>query len=589
MDTNTTIQKRNTLRPHLLAASRCGAGSQAFSRLSSDSKFAVAQLVAWALGAVAFPTYDKRPALPWRELLDYRPNAFGHFDFATGFGLAPLPGSTLICLDFDCPYTLKDFLLQVPELQASFRVHRGDHRHIWCHLASSPSKAILSLRDEQNQELVSLRGAGAYTIGPFSDHPSGDLYLPDPDHPELARLDEKATQRLLAFFHQTTRPLEAPDQDPPRLVLGPFQASSESVQQIHDEFLQRGARHRPSHDWLPVRCPFHHDRNISAGLRRDNGVLHCFACQRSYSPAEVSQHLGLAHSTVTTNERPQLAGHLQRPGDLPVELNFACELRRQHKLAALVLYLLLVHHSSQNHGKHIHTRKEIRHVGQQAGLTNRRIDYALDQLQRLGFLHRVRHGTYRRIGVQRARVQLGIEHNHYATTSLPSATVADGVRELTAQLTLATQYFLPKDGALSSQQIACCAGTSRSTLYRHEQKLGIERQQRLRPARYMEQAHVFLSSSPDTPWRSIHTHGRTPQDVLADYCTLPATYIPYIQLPSVRCLPPVPTPPRTVLPHVQPVHTYTPQQHVLVEPVPRVPTRRVIFGPPTNIKHPIIV
>jgi hypothetical protein len=79
-------------------------------------------------------------------------------------------------------------------------VQRGDHCHLYTLLSHPLPKAVINLKDN-GQEVASLRGAGAYVVGPYSHHPEGRIYIPSGTRP--ATLTDEETTTLLALFGVT--------------------------------------------------------------------------------------------------------------------------------------------------------------------------------------------------------------------------------------------------------------------------------------------------------------------------------------------------------------------------------------------------
>lgn len=48
---------------------------------------------------------------------------------------------------------------------------------------------------------------------------------------------------------------------------------------------------KDSGDNIMVHCPYHNDRRPSAGIRKSDGLFHCFGCQETHSLPEVISHL----------------------------------------------------------------------------------------------------------------------------------------------------------------------------------------------------------------------------------------------------------------------------------------------------------
>ncbi len=127
-----------------------------------------------------------------------RPGVQGDFYFtgvrATGYGIAPIPGSPLRFLDCDSQGIVAAVLAAVPRLAETYRQDRADHA-AFAFLA--PGLPNLSRDDDQGHELVSLRGPGLYQIGAGSLHPSGDVYTCNGKPPITLTADECAAIRSL--------------------------------------------------------------------------------------------------------------------------------------------------------------------------------------------------------------------------------------------------------------------------------------------------------------------------------------------------------------------------------------------------------
>lgn len=181
--------------------------------LSSDRVRArqdIAAYVAQALGCETFPVIGKLPAFGHKWNTE---KALGHagvqaashhvWDAATGYALTPIRGGLLVVAEYDDPAFGSLLLRELPVLRRALHVRRDDHGHFYVVLAAPLPQCYVSLKIGHGQtavEMASLRGTGAYVVGPKSRHPSGQYYL-ESHGTRPVPLTERDTQTLFRLFH----------------------------------------------------------------------------------------------------------------------------------------------------------------------------------------------------------------------------------------------------------------------------------------------------------------------------------------------------------------------------------------------------
>ena len=68
---------------------------------------------------------------------------------------------------------------------------------------------------------------------------------------------------------------------------------TELVSQLRANNISFIAKQRDSGDHIQITCPYHSngmERKPSAGLRKSDGIFHCFACEEVHSLPEVVSH-----------------------------------------------------------------------------------------------------------------------------------------------------------------------------------------------------------------------------------------------------------------------------------------------------------
>lgn len=172
------------------------------------------------LPAQAFPLDGKHPAPGhfWTRMLTQSQAGVqpsGYWPRATGFGLAPYRGSHLAFVDIDQPHhpVARSIFSFIPP-EDTFTVGRGDHLHLYLILARMLPQSTLKRIDAQGREVVSLRGYGAYLVGPGSRHPTGEIYRVV-SSARLLTLDQAQTDSLIDLF------IAAPEVRPPSAPMPP--------------------------------------------------------------------------------------------------------------------------------------------------------------------------------------------------------------------------------------------------------------------------------------------------------------------------------------------------------------------------------
>jgi hypothetical protein len=442
------------------------------------------------LGYECFPLTGKTPALGY----EWQQNALGqsgvhsaslvHWQAATGFAMAPVAGSKDVILDIDDPTFESQIKDVLPRVHNAFTVRRGDHCHIYLRLQSSLPKAYLTLRDDK-QERASLRGAGAYVVGPRSLHPDGDVYTPINNAGPM-ELDVLETQNLLALFGEhmpinVTRKRKNPQASAPASEIGSqgiWERLGESIGDINyvgkalvestmQALFQHGYRARWDGQrqvwWLNGQCPNHAahkhaDQHPSFGYN-SRGVGYCFVCGPMLT-TQVADLLGLERRL----RRPAPARH--RRSELI-----------ERKLTLSVRLVDLLHTLTTRLDKRGRALKNTRHFT---------IDELLQAGRRVGWS---RACTYRNIrqGIQAGllkRVRRGLyECSEQFDEPAPVKPFGKGYSEHPAEyrrgwLMKIEREMQPQHPTIynpSAPSIAWRAGIRERTLYRYEKRLGIRR------------------------------------------------------------------------------------------------------------------
>ncbi|MHB8626508.1 MAG: bifunctional DNA primase/polymerase [Aggregatilineales bacterium] len=142
-----------------------------FHTQSATAKRRLAERYARRLSMAAFPVIGKAPASDdsWRDFIQ-TPGVHGRaWQSATGYALAPVLGSCLAIIDVDDAEFMAAMRSAVPRLAQTFQVTRGPHVHFYVNLAVPLVQSVLKLRHGAS-EIASIRGVGAYVVGPYSDH-----------------------------------------------------------------------------------------------------------------------------------------------------------------------------------------------------------------------------------------------------------------------------------------------------------------------------------------------------------------------------------------------------------------------------------
>lgn len=272
-----------------------------YNVLFSSELYAASILYAKRLNCETFPVINKIPANghQWRtNKLGYagaHPATLDAWQSATGFAVAPIDGDTLTIIDIDHPAFYSTVIVLLPILKETFTIQRGQNNcHIYIRLSKPLPQAYLTHKDIDNSEVASLRGAGSYVVGPYSDHPSGDKYIPRKGSQKVVQLDEQQTTLLLNLF---TPPLPdeftQPDPDKNQLILDhKHQINKRLIQELTELYLKIPRSYtrtdRAGDIWINTSCPLaeyhkHGDNNPSFGLNTSKGYGKCFHCNKIFS------------------------------------------------------------------------------------------------------------------------------------------------------------------------------------------------------------------------------------------------------------------------------------------------------------------
>jgi len=168
----------------------------AFLRSSIATKLQIAKSWSEYLGASCFPVKGKKPNFraSWKAYTT-SPQVYEDkkaWQDATGFAIAPVQGSDFFILDVDCPDFAQRLFQRIPILEKSLRVCRGQNLHIYLKLPSPEDLRSIHSKKSTKGELASLRGSGAYVVGPYSLHlDSHDTYLPQITHQSKIDIPEE--------------------------------------------------------------------------------------------------------------------------------------------------------------------------------------------------------------------------------------------------------------------------------------------------------------------------------------------------------------------------------------------------------------
>ncbi len=410
-----------------------------------------------------FPVVGKVALIKWAGLGAGVHGSDEEWRPATGYAVAPRGNSGLICLDIDESAILPDVYQAAPALLSSLHVRRGDHLHVYARLPRAVGRATLSLPSlyRPGHEAASLRGAGAYWIGPGSRHEAGDIY--EADGRPVVKLEFLAVGRLLDLFssngpgalaaqalkgqvathakHEAERPLN------PKLLEAISVALAAKGYRKHTDLA--------GHVWLKGKCPNKHlhkhdDRHSSFVFNTSTGYGWCFACHTSFNTKEVARWLDID---------PAVYGRLYEAGAGPArQLHPRSELiKSKQTVAARILDLL---------PSATFSRKDALAATTPYGWPAIKTDRALAAACRAGLLARVQQGQYE-------LTQAGADYRA-TTTRLARDTyqgrAAKYRRAHTLKIELDHQAERPK-----SADLAQAIGVSRATLYRHENALHIPR------------------------------------------------------------------------------------------------------------------
>lgn len=182
--------------------------------------------------------------------------------------------SGLVVLDFDDYQVYQDWAAAVGKLADTFTVttHRGYHVYYL-------SDDVRSWRSAG----VEVLGKGKAVIGPYSLHPSGELYLPV-NPPEIRSITTVSDFPLLS----TNRPVnpkppkKAPDHikglrggiSPVKRIKSTWTVL-DALEQLHPDSF---ASIKGSGRWLSALCPFHDDHRSSLWIDTERKIFGCHAC-----------------------------------------------------------------------------------------------------------------------------------------------------------------------------------------------------------------------------------------------------------------------------------------------------------------------
>jgi hypothetical protein len=444
----------------------------------------------------------------WAPSLD-APGNYGtdeEWSRATGYAVAPVVGSRLVIIDLDDFRQLETLREICPALGQTFTVTRGpEHLHLYCNLAVGVLDKAYLMRRENNREVASIRGTGAYVVGPESDHSSGEQYIPN-DQP-VVTLNLFEQTRLLEWFNASDSQTEQISNATGWSI--PLRQSKQHVEARRSgiEIILRARGYRQNGEWLNGPCIHpekhkHNDQHASFGVNLRTGVGKCFACG-NYSPGEVAAALGVLSSMPPKSDSTRPYAFIAAPAALPVsipestapsvklsrtapsaaddkvqlELNISNELIRRGKHAAARLNDLLYDDSRRNHGQVAYRAVDLDELGKRHHLSHTQIVKGTSALCQIGLLIRVERGLYRRVSIEQARILLGLG-NEYALVEIPRAACMGtvSVADYTAAVVLEVELRLP--GNLPSSTIADAVGVSTPSLYTHEKRLKVERKTR---------------------------------------------------------------------------------------------------------------
>lgn len=163
------------------------------------AKMGAAFIQEYNLDCQVIPLKYKFPFAHWLSGLLNNPTPgianSSYWSLATGFGVAPIPGSCIAILDIDnIEHPLCRYIQWEYDLDRGLCVGHGDHRHYYLELPQ-PFEGLISITRDRvlahagyeipdgsdyscdgDEEILSLRGIGAYVVGPGSDHKDGTEY-----------------------------------------------------------------------------------------------------------------------------------------------------------------------------------------------------------------------------------------------------------------------------------------------------------------------------------------------------------------------------------------------------------------------------
>jgi len=274
----------------------------------------------------------------------------------------------------------------------------------------------------------------------------------------------------------------------PRAIASGGLIQEETRQEIFKALQQQGFTRKRKGCWQGS-CLFAHshhkggvDRNPSAVCYEDSGVYHCFVCG-TRSPRELAQTLGIMYQAQETEDTGYmysgLLGQKEKGKDqILCELNITTYLFSKEYSKAARLFTLLWDLSRRNHGQSHFNRKYLINIYRGYGWSVSKLDTDLRQSLKAGVITKDKNGSYRRVALRRLKEKYGLFDKVFGSVWLNRKIVTGKLSDFRQEIVLSVQYFLPK--GLASETLAKGSGVSRRTLYRYENRSGIQREQRIK-------------------------------------------------------------------------------------------------------------
>ncbi|MBX3082952.1 MAG: bifunctional DNA primase/polymerase [Anaerolineae bacterium] len=444
--------------------------------VGGTSIFDIANNYARRLECEAFPVVGKAPALghEWRQNALGRPGThqatYDAWNAATGYALTPIPGSTLAIIDIDDPTFAPKLLEKFPALRTALTVSRDNHRHIYVRLEKPLPKATAQIKSPAGDEIASLRGAGAYVVGPYSQHPTGAVYKPANSSP--AKLDVLATAALLFLFGLEDLPSaeRIGGAGVQRQIVAPAKqtaAPPKLLKLLLNHFEEAGYHQRYDAErdlwWLNGQCPNHKnhpegDRHPSFGFN-NQGMAHCFKCGWMKA-IDLAPMLGIY---------PIHYRDAATPTRYAVKREQRAELIAKGFTRAVRLHDLLTVGKSKD--RYRWTLRDLIAVGQRVEWSTATTCRNIRQAVEAGLLVRLSPGTYARRSEFADPAPGRPYGERYSKHPVEYRRAICLRAEQRVQPERATAYNP------SAARIAYLTGVSERTLYRYEDTLGIQRLQ----------------------------------------------------------------------------------------------------------------